>query len=365
MRKYSVLLQLLILSCSLMGQGIISVQKVGDMPLKTSDGLFIYALPQTVLAFKVVTKKTSVFCGPYFAYAEEYLGIKGVPTENTVEWQIDSIDIKAINDIDPDEFYAIKTGKGFNPDPLFELTRSGFILDPSFQQIQSIDNPGVIPKSKKSGSGFEEYSMQNYYHEKADTIFKTVLKDSLCLKIPVVKPKTELKNLKDKAREAADVIIKVRQRRYEMIMSEDEALPEVNSFKTDLAELRKIEDDYINLFTGRYVTESTVSWFYYTPIYNTRETQFEVFRFSTKYGITDRTVPLATPVFLTFEKEHRTKAVNDWFLNSPHPGENHLLYRIPDAAMVNVIWKGDLLASKKVLIYQYGTVVPYPVWGKK
>ncbi len=183
--------------------------------------------------------------------------------------------------------------------------------------------------------------------------------------MPVNKPKTQLKTLKDKAREAADVIVKLRQRRFDLIISDEETPPNVKFFKSDLDELQKMEDDYLALFTGRKGTESFTTWFLYIPIAITRESQFEVFRFSNKNGISDLTVSTATPVFLTFEKDNRVKSLNDWLLNTEHVGKNHLLYKIPDAALVNVVWKGDVLASKKVLVYQFGTVVPFPVFEKK
>ncbi len=361
MQKYNLTFLTIILSCQLFGQGIFSVQKVGDAPLKNADNIFIYALPRTTLAFKVVTRITNTFYGPYYAYAEEYLGIKDVPSENKTEWSIDSIDIFPFKEADPDEYYVVKTEKGFNPKSLFLLNESGIILDPSFPEQMEQSNHNIISKKNTLTSEVVEISMQKYYNEKADTFYKTILKDSIYLKIPLIRPKQELKNLKDKAREAADVIIKIRQRRFEMILSEDEALPEAKAFRMALDEMQKTEDEYLALFTGRRISSTFTTWFYYTPAAVTRDSQFELFRFSPKSGITDRTNASATPVFLTFEKDNRTKALNDWMQYIKNPGKNHLFYRIPDAATVDVIWKGDLLASKKLLIYQFGTVVPFPV----
>jgi len=365
MKSISASLALLFLSIGIFGQGIISVQKVGETPLKKSEGMVFYSLPRTVLAIKVKVKRTSTFCGPYFAYAEEFLGIKSVPSENKVEWNLDSINIFPYKEADPDEVYALKIEKGFNTKTFFELNESGFILDPSLNTLLEIDNPGIAPKPVNALQGFKEMSVQKYYNETNDTLFKTIFKDSIYIKMPLNKTKTQLKTLKDKAREAADVIVKLRQRRYDFILSDEETLPEVKFFKSDLEELQKMEDDYIALFIGRRVSEFYTTWFFFTPIPNTRESQFEVFRFSNKTGISDRTVSAATPIFLTFEKDNRVKSVNDWLLNTEHVGKNHLLYRLPDAALVNVVWKGDVLASRKVLVCQFGTVVPFPVFEKK
>ena len=365
MQKFKIVILLLFVSGILLGQGIVSVQKVGERPLKNADNLFIYSLPRTTLAFRVVTRVTSTYCGPYYAYAEEYLGIKGVPSENKSEWSIDSIEITSFKEADPDEYYAVKTKPGFNPKSLFYLNESGIILDPSLPEQFGQSNHNIISKKNTMTSEVVEVSMQKYYNEKVDTFYKTILKDSVYLRIPLIRPKQELKTLKDKALEAADVIIKIRQRRFEMIMAEDEALPEAKSFRIALDEMQKIEDDYMALFTGRQTSIVFTTWFYYSPPSVTRDSQFEIFRFSSRKGISDRTDALATPVFITFEKEYRTKVLNDWMQYISNPGEQHLFYRIPDAATIDVVWKGNLLASKKILIYQFGTVVPFPANSMK
>jgi hypothetical protein len=365
MKTISAFWTFIFFSIGIFGQGIVSVQKVGETPLKNPEGMIFYSLPRTVLAIKVKVKRTTTYCGPYFAYAEEFLGIKGVPAENKTEWELDSISILPFKESDPEELYSLKIEKGFNAKSFFELNEFGFIFDPSLNNLNGIENPGVFPKPDNSMPGFKEMSVQKYYFESSDTLFKTIFKDSIYVKLPISKPKTQLKTLKDKAREAADVIVKLRQRRYDLILSDDETHPDVKFFKSDLEELQKMEVDYLALFNGRRGSEIFTAWFFFTPVAITRETQFEIFRFSNKNGISDRTVSTATPVFLTFEKDNRVKSVNDWLLNTEHVGKNHLLYKMPDAALVNVVWKGDVLASKKVLVYQFGTVVPYPVFDKK
>ena len=171
MKTISVFSTFVFLSIGLFGQGIVSVQKVGETPLKKPEGMIFYSLPRTVLAIKVKVKKTNTFCGPYFAYAEEFLGIKSAPTENKVEWNIDSIDIFPFKESDPDETYALKIEKGFNAKSFFELTESGFILDPTINNLLGIDNPGVMPRPVNALACFKEMSMQKYYIESNDTLF--------------------------------------------------------------------------------------------------------------------------------------------------------------------------------------------------
>jgi hypothetical protein len=364
--KAFLFLTLTLFTLNIYSQGIVSVQKIGDKPITNTENMFVYSLPRTVLAIKVVTRQTTTFSGPYFSYADEYLGLKGVPSENKTEWDIDSIDIFTYKEADPNAYYAVRTKKDMNPASIMQLTESGIILDPSKEkEICQPFHKNSYTENSNLSDEFSAVSMEKYYNEKTDTLYKTILKDSVYLKIPLIRSKEELKTLKDKAREAADVIIKIRQRKFEMVLSEDEVLPEANSFKTALNEMQKTEDEYLALFTGRRASKTFTNWFFYTPEQIEREPQFELFRFSEKSGISDRTTASASPVFISFRKMNRTKVLGDG-IQIPKVGEvKSLVYRIPDAAIADVSWNDDLLASKKLLIYQFGALVPFPADIKK
>jgi hypothetical protein len=356
----------LLISCFLytinFGQGINLVQKVGESPIKSLEDQFIYCLPRTSLSIRVYSSRKITLCGPYFAYAEEMIGIKGVTAENMVEWHIDSIHIIPFKEPDPSEFYSITTEKGFKPGSFFDLNKAGFIIDPSLPDQLNPENFSDRNLNKRLPYAFKELTMQGSYTTTADTFYKTILKDSMYIRVPVIRQRTEVRTLKDKAKEAADIIMRIRQRRFDLIMSEDVALPEANSFKLDLDELREMEDSYTALFIGKRMTEQHLDIYYFSPSANTtNENQFELFRFSSKSGIGNKTNSEATPVVIMFEKDGDTKVLNDWLKNADKPQKGHLFYRIPDNAMVNILWKGNVLASQKLLFYQFGTTVPFPV----
>ena len=340
------------------GQGIKSVEKINGSSNKSGERFLIYALPQTSLAIKIITNRNITFCGPYAAYANGFLGLKNIPLENKVEWTIDSINIQPFIEPNPEEYYAAYVEKGFNPKLFFDLNETGLILNPSIQNdIYTLKNN--ISKPEAKSVGFNNLSTQKFYSESSDTLYKTILKDSIYIRIPVLKPKFELKTLREKAKEAADVIIKIRQRRFDMIISDEETLPEANSFKLDLAEMKKIEDEYVELFTGKKASQKFSSQFTYTP--NNNDTLVELCNFSSTAGINNNIAETATPLFLRINKENKTIAVKNWLKNQAIADKNQLLYSLPDAAIISLSMNSILLVSKKVLIYQFGVIVPYPI----
>jgi hypothetical protein len=366
MRNFFTYLFLLFTLQQINSQGIEYVQRVSEAIPQTSEGLAFYSLPRTVIAIKVNMLLTTTINGPYYSYAKELLGINNVPTTKTSEWIIDSLTVQTYTEPDPEQMFILKTTKGFNPSSILDFTTSGIMLNPSkFDVVPDKVGSNNTLNSFNSRIDIPELFMKKRNFEAHDTIYKTIIKDSILMKVPVIKTKTEAKTLKDRANEAAEVIVKIRQRRFEMIMAEDEALPEEKAMCVALKEMQKTEDAYLALFIGRSSTQSASAWFYYTPKTNTDEPNIELFRFSSKNGIADKTDALATPVYISLTKENRTVAISEFATLMPRPVKNFIYYRIPDAAKVSINYKGNILDSGTITVFQYGILLPYAaIWGK-
>jgi hypothetical protein len=351
----------LVFYCAIAYNQDIKVYRLGDAQLKSAENVYFYSLPRTSIILKVITKRITTIPGPYFAYAEEYMGIRGVPSENSVEWEIDSIGISTENEADPECWYALKADKPINPEIFLNFSSEGFIFSPPSQGM-FLSPEILIPKPETHNPPyFTDLTKTNFFYNTADTFYKTILKDSLFIRVPIIKPKSEARPIKEKSREAADIIMKIRQWRFDTVLPDDGSLPEAGSFKIALAESYRIEQNYLALFIGKKFIDKFITWFVYTPTGNTKETQFEVFRFSPKIGIADKTIPFASPVYLTFDEAGNTKNLGEWMNAINAPKENHIFYRIPDEAVVYVNWKGDILASKQILVSQFGTIVSFPI----
>ena len=51
----------------------------------------VFSLPQTHLDLEVVATKTTRKAGPYYQYAEKYLGIPGAITQDAEAWSLTSV----------------------------------------------------------------------------------------------------------------------------------------------------------------------------------------------------------------------------------------------------------------------------------
>ena len=103
-----------------------TVTPLGDH-MSISSGSIIYSLPQTTFHIEVLAKKTVYKQGPYYRYAEKYLGIKEKFPESSVKWTINDINISSYEEIDPDHYYVIESDGFFETNAL-AMTKAGLIL---------------------------------------------------------------------------------------------------------------------------------------------------------------------------------------------------------------------------------------------
>ncbi len=341
------------------GQFVDYIAKLDKANPNTNEAVCVYALPRSIFQITVYGNKNSIIAGPYASYANQLLSIKNAYTENSEYWTIDSIHIQLISEADPEQYYVFKPGKKFDFNWYSQILKTGVIT----LAHHTICHNETLSVNEINGNQLESSipTIIPNLSQYNDTIYKTVIKDSLLIRIPVVKQKTDLKSAYDKAVDLSNIIFKIRQRRFELIMSEDETLPEEASLKFVLSELHKLEQEYLSLFTGRNIQQPFRYITYYIPNPKISENQIEIFRFSEKNGISDRNDPTALPVCITIQRENVTNTLANYSQIFSRTQKNMLFYRVPDIANVSITLKTLELLNTRVKVFQYGTVVSLPV----
>jgi hypothetical protein len=167
-------------SCLSLNQFLVT--SVGEEPSSYSQR-FIYSLPQTVLEVKMEFEKSIYLPGPYRQYAEKYLGISNYFKEEKTTWDIAGVHVSEFTEPDPLQYYSVNQLRGsFNSEKYFELMSQGLVIDPmkvissgSYTQLShQAEMPAVL-----------DFSMKRNHKEKTDTLYKTVITDSIFVKIPI------------------------------------------------------------------------------------------------------------------------------------------------------------------------------------
>jgi uncharacterized protein YeeX (DUF496 family) len=345
-------------SCTVSSK-IITV-KVGEEPKEYTQQM-IYSLPQTLYKVRVQLEKQSMIPGPYYIYAEHFLGLKEVITKPSISYRIDKVNVESLSEADPEQFYSINTIKGdFNASGILALSKQGYILDPNNSVKQEF---GVFKSETNNG---ELPSVQGLFLSEnlktvTDTLYKTIITDSSYIQIPIVRSQQEAKTLEQKAEEAAKLIINIRKKKFRLLSGVNEYMPDGKALEIAIKELEKMEDDYVKSFTGRVIKESTIYSFIVVPETDSDLQKYTLSYFSSASGLS-KVEGNSYPIVFEVKALNKTQKVEENSTSGLN-GENYnqLYYRIPDVAEIRVLLGDYELHKSRQSLWQTGSIVSIPV----
>lgn len=334
----------------------LSTSQVSQMSTQ-EPGLY-YSLPLTRIRITVQTTRTVFIPGPYVAFTSKYLGITSADTESFETWKISGITFDYPVVSDPGHMYCISWKGDKVPSlPLLKLSNEGLIMGyPS-----SVSSDGFIVRSADSIEGpvFRDVSYSDFFKDKTDTLYKTILQDSVFIKIPVIRKYTEQETLENKAKEAAHLIHKLRKRRIKMVSADYSVLPQGEAMEASLNELDRIEKEYLSLFLGKSITQSYIQSFWFTPMPD-KSLEPVIARFSDSKGWIDSLKSEGQPLRVVVIPDSSSNAL-PVMESKESSGEGVIYYRIPGKADIRIFLGPDKLAQGTAVISQFGVVVPMRV----
>lgn len=357
MKKYILLpvLSLILFSCSTTSE--IQVSKVGNEPAEYKERA-IYVLPRTLFMVSVVFEKETYIPGPYRLFTERYLGLEDFIAESGFNYRLLSVDIESFNEPDPDHYYSVNLIKGdYNWEEYLRLSDYGFIFDPS---VNFEKEKKEIKSGKKSELPyFTDLSVKRNLTEVTDTLYKTIIRDSSYLRVPVLRSHREAKTLEQKAEEAANFIIKIRKRRFKLLAGQYELFPEGDALAISVEELDKLEKEYLELFLGKRIKEKYKKSFIVDPEAGTDPGNYTFARFSPMTGLLEADESAGKALELIIEPQQKVMTLPE--INKNQDVKNQIFYRIPDIAEVKVKLVNEILYEERRSVYQLGNIISYPV----
>jgi hypothetical protein len=355
MRKIFIsgIMVILVSSCMSLNQFVVT--PVGKEPAVYSQR-FIYSLPQSVIEVKIELEKTTYLPGPYRQFTEKYLGMSQFINEKKAQWAITGVNLTDLKEPDPLQYYSVNLLKGsFESDSYLDLTSRGLVIDP----MGMISAVATLPGTQDEFPVIFDLSLKKNHKEKVDTLFKTVIRDTSFVKIPILRKQKEAKTLEQKAEEAANLIIKIRKRKLKLIDGEYKVFPEGQALETAIEELNKTEQEYIALFTGKIYTEKFIRRYVIIPSGGSEKLVF--MKFSQSKGILAKDSPDGQPVTLEVNpSEGFLPGLKEYENNT----KNTLYFRIPSTCQVRITEAENLLYEGRISVYQAGVVLPLPITKK-
>lgn len=291
------------------------------------DGI-TYNLPLTSLVIEVNAIQTIEKPGPFYKYAERFLGTTDFISESKREWSLKDVDVRYRTEPDPTKCYHIAINKKTTAANI-QLNGKGVILSVNESWNVKINSP------KQSLSTVVDTLMQFDLSQLGE---EALVSSSI--------PKM--------AEIAAKQIYHIRESRTNLLSGDNDHLPDGVSLTLMLQKLDDSEQELIALFLGKRLSVPVSQKFYVTP--SEALTNQIVFRMSAVAGIVEPDNLLGRPIYLSV-KPHMVNASTS-MLNSKKTCGHY--YNVPGSAEVVLADGTTVLTQKTFTMPQFGTVACLP-----
>jgi hypothetical protein len=313
-------------------------KKKSASELAAINGGVVYALPRTGIQIEVEADQEILVHGPYFAFAQKYLGINDAPKADEENWTISNVSMETYGEPDPAAVYKAVG----NTATLLSLSEEGIMLGINSEVKPEASKviTNVVPmKPSDLGSVWTELSMHSFLAEKDTT----------------KKSGSNFKSFEEKAAEAASDILKYRKRMASVLAAKDDKfLPDGEAYKTMITGLNEIIDNYVALFAGKKIHR--IHHFRFEVVPDGKSGKALVaFRFSPTAGVLPVSNVSGKPIMLELEPISELKQKIESTV-TPEITTKGIYYRIPAVTQVRLLNGSDILAQAKMNIAQFGVI---------
>ena len=324
---------------------------------------FVYALPRNTVCVELTVDKTETFKGPFADFASKYLGLHNVNKADFSRYAIRKAEVNLLAGPDPDQVYFIEFDKKSKAEISLALTEDGIIS--GFSQVVQPKNADKNPENAVNGWTEPLFIdlLKPTVLEKVDTIIRRISVDTTTIEERVVRRSVSEKSTEQMAKETADAIRRIDENISNLISGYQEVNYSKESLEFMIAELRKLQDEYLSLFKGSHRTTTSSYTFYFTPREATNEGALEsLCKFSAEKGIQPKNSPTGENVNLTITPENVNTSLHDFAMQrqAVSKKKHGLYYRIPQQTKITVTTGYNVLQERTEMISQLGYLTFLP-----
>ena len=345
------LLKLLTLTAALTVSVAAAAQKKGEDP----QGFLTYSLPSTTITLEVEAVQEKFYAGPYAKYAEKYLGIKAGQKDETT-FQLTQVKIAPYVEADQSRRYSMNVKKGTIDATFLKLSAEGLI---SFADANFADE-SIWRFPVNTQGDFSANGVTSNLTSESTTLYRNDKKESVYNKVSVQQNMVVEKSPEKRAAETADMILKIREKRLQIVTGDTDATYSGEAMGAAIAELTRLEREYMTLFTGYSEFQTQVKRFEIVPDPKRESQMYIAFRLSDTVGLVPADNMSGRPVVM--------EIVPHEFMQPKVAEEEKIVakqveayYRIPAICTIRLIDSGDAVLQTRIPIYQLGQESSLPV----
>ena len=298
------------------------------VPGTTLEGI-TYFLPRTAFRVTVIAERTTTRPGDFHKYADRYLRLQNVPTEESVQWKLNSIKLEPYGKPDKNKVFSIKL-KSKTVAPLVGLSRDGLLLSINCDAEES-----VLPDLPKPKNGAAPENPRSYMTQEMLAAGSTAKMAELC----------------------AQEIYDIRDSKNALIRGEADNTPKDGAqLKLMLDHLDKQASALESLFSGTTQTDTLVFSLFYDP---QQESDYDVLlRFSQKLGVLDHENLAGEPVNISLKALETIPPTipSEETAKKRAKMEHGVYYNVPVRTKIKVTYGGQEYVNMETPIAQFGTV---------
>lgn len=360
----------LFIAAMLMAMGLVG--QVNVMPADQSvskNGVF-YSLPKTVINLEVTVERESFFAGPLADYADDYMGLDNVNTSDELKYKIVEIALKKEVIPDPEQFYFIE----FDRENMKEKHRFSVSLQEAglltgFNK-ESFDKKTEVKSVMQDDDDLDvdkkalfDYQAVQSVQQEVDTIIRQITVDTSMVSEMQTRKQWVRKTRKEKAQDVAERIQKIMQDRYYLSIGYQEVAYDEGAIRFMDERLKKRQQEYEALFTGKTVTSRQTYRFEFSPEKTKNIQEEALFKFSERSGVRNASSSIGEPVKIRIASDNITENIEKKAKMVAQSSQKRkgIYYRIPGSAMVSITSDEESLHSRRFSINQLGVVsfAPY------
>lgn len=293
----------------------------------------VYHMPLTQLAITIEYDEVCCNPGPFYLYAERYLGAKDVITESQKNYVITNVRIEPHTVADVNRTYKVLEQEGGEA-PLLSLTPDGLLYG---------------------------YNVPACVAEQIAPISIDLPQEQSATLMPLMEEQMVASSTAKMAEGAAKQIYNIRETRMNILAGDVEHTPaDGKAMQLVLDELNKREQMLAELFVGTKTSCHHTHTVYYTPGKDVK--QRIITRMSKYTGIVGIDDLSGEPIRLTITGKRQTYAPMEEDFgkkkNTRGPLPSQIYYNLPGSAMITLEYGKDVLTTTTCPIAQYGVAIP-------
>ncbi len=319
-------------------------------------GIITYSLPSTSITLEVEAIQEKFYAGPYAKFANKYLGITA-SEKDEVTYKLSGIKMTSHTEADNSTRYTLNTADKGAEATCLRLTNCGLIS--SSDGNVGMEQSWRFPLSTKGD--FSEMGFTSNLTYEATTLYRTVKKESNYNKVAVQQNMVVEKSVEKRAAETADIIFSLRQKRMQIVTGDTDATYSGEAMAAAIAEISRLEKEYMTLFTGYTEYQTQTMSFDVIPEKDRENQLYIAFRISDAAGLLPADNISGKPVVMEIVPQAIEQPVldkKDAKFNTKLP---YVTYRIPAICNIKITDGVNLLLQGRLPIYQLGEEDTIPV----